>query len=180
MYYMMYGGDLTRMASKNHDQYLFCKLRFWGDAFAPLSECWPLGGALGVTAPSMLHHACTCIIHHTKWDNHAPTTTINTADLPRRHQRVCQLIKLGPNATVLGEQSNPNDGSNTQIKYRKYRRAANQIKSNGAPAEKKRIKSKSNTGPENPNGTKWRRAESPAIWLNRFTPHKNRSSSAHC
>jgi hypothetical protein len=31
--------DLTRMASKNHDQYLFCELRFWGDAFAPLGEC---------------------------------------------------------------------------------------------------------------------------------------------
>jgi hypothetical protein len=35
----MYGEDLTRMASKNHDQYLFCELRFWGDDFAPLSEC---------------------------------------------------------------------------------------------------------------------------------------------
>jgi len=35
----MYGEDLTRMASKNHDQYLFCELRFWGDAFAPLGEC---------------------------------------------------------------------------------------------------------------------------------------------
>jgi hypothetical protein len=71
----------------------------------------------------------------------------------------------------LGEQSNPNDGPNTQIKYRKYRRAANQIKSNGPPAKKKQIKSKPNTGPENPNGTKWRRAESPAIWrVNRFGP----------
>jgi hypothetical protein len=38
-----------------------------------------------------------------------------------------------------GEQSNPNDGLNTQIKYRKYRRAANQIK--WSPREKK---SKSN------------------------------------
>jgi hypothetical protein len=35
----MYGGDLTRMASKNHNQYLFCELRFWGDAFTPLGEC---------------------------------------------------------------------------------------------------------------------------------------------
>jgi hypothetical protein len=34
--------------------------------------------------------------------------------------------------TALGDQSNPNDGPNTQIKYRKYRRAANQNKSNGA------------------------------------------------
>jgi hypothetical protein len=35
----MCGESLTRMASKNHDQYLFCELRFWGDAFAPLGEC---------------------------------------------------------------------------------------------------------------------------------------------
>jgi hypothetical protein len=35
----VYGEDLTRMANKNHDQCLFCELRFWGDAFAPLGEC---------------------------------------------------------------------------------------------------------------------------------------------
>ena len=66
----MYGEDLTRMASKNHNQYLFCELRFSGDAFAPLGECWSLGGVLGATAPCMQ-------MHHTKWDNHAPT--INTS-----------------------------------------------------------------------------------------------------
>jgi hypothetical protein len=54
--------------------------------------------------------------------------------------------------SVVGGQSNPNDGPNTQIKYRKYRRAANQIKSNGAPAKKKQTKSKSNTGQDKP---KW-------------------------
>ena len=97
------------MASKTHDQYLFCELRFWGDDFAPLSECWSLGGVLGAIAPCM--H-----MHHTKWDNHAPT--INTADSPRRHQYVCQLIKLGlstiaqsayfmPNATGMAATVTP-------------------------------------------------------------------------
>ena len=95
----MYGEDLTRMASKNHDQYLFCELRFWGDDFAPLGECWSLGGVLGAIAPCM--H-----MHHTKWDNHAPT--INTADSPRRHQYVCQLIKLGLNTIVRSAYSMPN------------------------------------------------------------------------
>jgi hypothetical protein len=57
---------------------------------------------------------------------------------------------------------NPNERTKSKSKCRKYRRRANQIKSNGAPAETKQIKSKSNTGPENPNGTnKWRRARAP-------------------
>jgi hypothetical protein len=94
----MYGEDLTRMASKNHDQYLFCELRFWGDAFAPLGECWSLGGVLGAIAPCM--H-----MHHTKWDSHAPT--INTADSPRRHQCVYQLIKLGLSTVVQSAYSMP-------------------------------------------------------------------------
>ena len=43
---------------------------------------------LGATVPRM--H-----VHHTKWDN--PAATMSTADSPSRHQRVCQLIKLGLN-----------------------------------------------------------------------------------
>jgi hypothetical protein len=45
-------------------------------------------------------------MHHTKWDNHAPT--INTVDSPRRHQCVCQLIKLGLNNIVRSAYSMPN------------------------------------------------------------------------
>jgi hypothetical protein len=45
-------------------------------------------------------------MHHTKWDNHAPA--INTADSPRRHQYVCQLVKLGLNTIVRSAYSMPN------------------------------------------------------------------------
>jgi hypothetical protein len=45
-------------------------------------------------------------MHHTKRDNHAPT--INTADSPRRHQYVFQLIELGLNTIVRRAYSMPN------------------------------------------------------------------------
>jgi hypothetical protein len=74
----MYGENLTRMASKNHDQYLFCELRFWGDAFAPLDECWSLGGVLGAAAPCMQVLVCHLPLG-------APTRRVEQSSLQRQH-----------------------------------------------------------------------------------------------
>jgi hypothetical protein len=45
-------------------------------------------------------------MHHTKWDNHAPT--FNTADSPRRRQCVCQLMELGLSTVVQSAYFMPN------------------------------------------------------------------------
>ena len=97
----MCGESLTRMASKNHDQYFFANFAFG----AMLSHLWA-SASHSEGLLELLHHACT-YMHHAKWDNnHAPT--INTADSPRRHQYVCQLIKLGLNTIVRSAYSMPN------------------------------------------------------------------------
>jgi hypothetical protein len=59
----------------------------------------------------LLHHACTCIMPNGITMYHAPTT--NTADSPRRHQYVCQLIKPGLSTIVQSAYTMPSTAGMT-------------------------------------------------------------------
>jgi hypothetical protein len=77
--------------------------------------------------------------------------------------------------TKLGEHPNPNGRTKSKSKCRKYRRRANQIKSNGAPAKKKENQIQIKYRPRKHKWDQMAARESPAIWgLTAFKPHKNR------